>query len=799
MHLGLVFDSLQRTHRDAFLVLKFYSFLEPESIPLFDTWLRPEKAAGFRPEPSPSPPPKRKASTQGCFSVFASCFRDSSPEPDDASPETTLHVSEQLAAIFQNQERRERAIAKLCDLNLTSRIRDGRVLWMHDITHKAVRATTPPQDAPKWTAAGMDIVYHMMPEEDNNAEEHVWVDKCLLAAMALIRKAQSLNTEPREYICLLVLCAVSNLHHGAWSLSREQFEKAKPLYDQNLGPDHPRTIAVLHKLALAARHCGDMAVSEKYCRQAWKLYEGRLGPTAAETLNVLNDLASTIERAGRLKEAEVMFEKLYERERQESGLQGPRTMAAAHNLALCLHNQGRLRDAEVMYRTAVDASEKYLGPGNTGTLKTLGNYAATLDHDGRFAEAQAVYDRALGGFIRVMGFDHLLTLRLRGNMAGLLRQQGNFARAEIMMREVLDTLEKTFGSDSFETIQTLYEMGEVWQAQGDVQKARGAFEDAMGRLSGDMMQHPVVFRFIDSWGAIEREMGHLETAREKSEDAYHRFEDLLGWDDPYTLMAANDYAEVLHAGGQYQEAWDLLVRCRGSFATLLGKEHPHYAMVLNNIGRLCWILKTEEPMPFFKEARTIMAKRVGESHYCTATVSLNVARTVFFAGDTEGALALVAKTQETLEAALTAGHPLTAACDTIMGMMIASRGDQESLVKAQEHFCAATETAQMAEKTMSADYFLNICLLVLVLRQLKGSKPVVGLPDDILESPAAHQPSLCWDIPGVGRLSATQLTGSELKHFSFKSYIPLAIGETIRLRWGRKTCWREAESVRLQE
>lgn len=150
----------------------------------------------------------------------------------------------------------------------------------------------------------MDIDYHMMPEEDNNAEEHVWVDKCLLAAMALIRKAKSLNTEPPEYICLLALCAVSNLHHEAWPLSREQFEKAKPLYEQNLGPDHPRTIAVLHKLALAARHCGDMAVSEKYCRQAWKLYEGRLGPTAAETLNVLNDLASTIEL---LKEAEVMF------------------------------------------------------------------------------------------------------------------------------------------------------------------------------------------------------------------------------------------------------------------------------------------------------------------------------------------------------------------------------------------------------------------------------------------------------------------------------------------------------------
>lgn len=87
----------------------------------------------------------------------------------------------------------------------------------------------------------------------------------------------------------------------------------------------------------------------------------------------------------------------------------------------------------------------------------------------------------------------------------------------------------------------------------------------MGQLSGDMMQHPAAFRFIDSWGAAERELGLLDIAREKSLEAYTKFEALLGWDDPYTLMAANDHAEVLQAEGKYQAAWDLVIRCRDSF------------------------------------------------------------------------------------------------------------------------------------------------------------------------------------------------------------------------------------------
>lgn len=798
-HLWLTFDSLEQSHPDALIVLKFYSLLEPESIPLFDEWHRADGTPGF-PEKETSRPRSEKKALARTLKLFACCFgganQESSSTELSVNEKTSEHLSDRLSDIFRDQARRDRAVAKLCDLSLVRRLPGQRILWMHDLTQKMARATIL-EDLAKWITAGINVVYHLMPTDDSTAEERAWVDICLPEAVELIRQAQSLKFETRQYAYFLALCALCNLSRS-WALSRKQFETVKPLYEQYLGLEQPKTATLLHELAWATRHDGDMGVSEEYFNQAWKIRVKTLGPNAPETLETLNDLASTIERAGRLKEAEVMFEKLYNRYKESSGPEGPETIAAAHNFAVCLHNQGRLAEAEKMYRIASDASQKYLGPEDQGTLKTLSNFAATLDHDGRYEEAKAIYDQALTSFVKVMGIDHHLTLRLRGNMADLLRQQGHFGQAETVMNGCLETVTRLFGSESFETITDMYGMGEVWQAKGDLEKARDVFEKIMGQLSGDMMQHPVVFRFIDSWGAAERELGHLDIAREKSLEAYTKFEALLGWDDPYTLMAANDHAEVLQAEGKYQEAWDLFIRCRDSFEKLLSKEHPHYAMVNNNLGRLCWALGAEDAMTYFAEAREIYVNRVGASHYCTLTVDLNIARTKFAAGDFEGATTMVAETKAALKSSIDANHVLVSACDTIMGMMFASVGDEASLVTAQSHLRESVETAKKGAYTANANFFMSVCLLIYVSRELHNDSSVIDPLLTVVKESRWKQLSPV-DIPGLGKFHVEQFSVMQPGSFDFKAHVPLATGETTRLRWGRKTCWRTVEATKLHE
>ncbi|KAK4156183.1 hypothetical protein C8A00DRAFT_12868 [Chaetomidium leptoderma] len=755
----LIFGSLETSHPDALAVLRFFSLLEAESIPLYDEWHRADWTPGFQ-------------------------------------------VANQQAEQPQQLSRTSTAPRK-AKTRSPGRLPGQRLLWMHDLTKKTTRAMIPPHEVKTWVGAALNVVYHMMPVEDSTAEERGWVDTCLPSAMGLLRQVEALGFETSEYACFLALCALCNLRHDAWGLSQKQFEAALPEYVKYLGLEHRRTLTLMHQHAWAVRNDGKVGAAEAILRRTWELRSRALGRNAPETLAALNDLASTIERAGRLQEAEAMFKTLYEGYRDSRGTQSQEALAAGHNYAVCFHNQGRLREAGDVYRAVLDTSIIELGSHDEGTLKTMANYAATLDHDGRSDEASAMYDRALSGYKDVLGFDHLLTLRLRVNMASLLKQRGRFDEAEIMLGKCLERAIFLWGLEGMETMAYLYDLGEVWQAKGDLPKARDVFKKLADGLTGDIMGHPLVPRWIDSWATAEREMGHLTPALEKSREGYDRFEKLLGWYDPYTLVAANDYAEALQAVGQYTQAWDLYARCRDSFATLVGKDHPHYAMALNNMGRCCWALNNRKQQAkaesFFVEAREVLKTRVGATHFCTLTVSLNLARAKAATGNIQGAIALAEETRDALEAAVGRSHPLVSAAHLVLGAMIASRGDGASLLAAADHLRAAVTTARDGQyTTASANYYLSIALLALLLRRTKSNVSAVAPLVKQLRGPGGAGELSPFDIPGVGRFTAVQLAEFDPpESFDFRTYIPLFTGETVKLRWGRKTCWREAGKTTL--
>ena len=782
-------------------------------MPLLGDWHRTDWTPGFAHRTSPAAAPRQaKTSRWGWLRDLASCFR---PAPDVLLGESDgslsekgvvpgRHLSQRLADTFADQVQSERVITKLCDLSLMKRFRDDRLVWMHDLTRKSTRATIPPHDLKTWVGAAVNVMYHAMPVEDTTATERAWVDICLPSAMGLLRQAEALGFETNDYACFLALSAFCNLRHGAWGLSETQFKAAQPEYERYLGSNHGRTLTLIHQYAWAVRNDGDARTAEAMFRSTWERRIQTSGPNAPETLAVLDDLASTIERAGRLKEAEAMFKKLYEGHQDSVGPQSQETLAAGHNYAVCFHNQGRLREASEMYRAILETTSKELGlPNDEGTLKTLSNYAATLDHDGRCNEARAVYEQALSGYKAVLGFDHVMTLRLRGNMASLLKQQGQFDEAEIMLGKSLERAILLWGAEGIETMAYLYDMGEVWQARGGkggLQKARDVFKKLADGLSGDMAGHPLRPRWIDSWASAEREMGHLPLALEKSKEAYDLFEKLLGWHDPYTLVAANDYAETLQAVGRYTEAWDLYDRCCRSFETLVGKDHPHYAMSVNDMGRCCWAIGGKRPVDaesFFIQAREVLKARLGDAHFCTLTVSLNLARTKSAAGDAQGAIALAEETRDALKAAVGQHHPLVSAAHLILGIILASGNSGGSLLAAAGHIRTAVVTARDAEYTAGSNYFLSIALLALLLRRAKSNESAVTPLLEELRGSDTDGLS-AFDIPGVGRLTALQLAEFDPPDsFNFGAYIPLSVGETVKLRWGRKTCWREASKTTL--
>ncbi|KAI0977175.1 hypothetical protein F4678DRAFT_412097 [Xylaria arbuscula] len=799
-HFRFILNTLEQTDLDSLEVLRFYSILEPETIPLFDTWNRIGEVSDLSTNNGAHPSQSAiQHEDRTCWS-FCSCLRPRQQQnkATQANHEKVHTPSSLLEEVFQDEARREAAIGKLWDLNLVRRVdNNSKCLWMHDLTKVTVRTSIPSAETNKLIVHGMRVMHHMFPVEDTSVKDRAWVDLCLPQCMTLIMQGKAKAFPPAQYATLLALSGQANVSHGAVLTGLSQLEDARPVYVDNLGLKNPRTVSLIHKLAQANKFVGNMRVSEELHRQALKLQEETSGPQASETLTILNDLASLIERAGRLKEAEVMFKSLYQLH-SVKGHDDPHTMATAHNLGLCYHNQGRLNEAEQIYHIALQSSEQRLGMEDVGTLKTLSNLATTVDHQGRLREARTLYEKALPSFITVLGFDHFLTIRLRCNLAGCRRQQGAFKHAEDMVRGCLDVLKQVYGRENHETIAVLYDLGEVLHEEGDLESANNTFEEVINLSVDDLEHHPVTFRFLDASGIVKREMGHLTAAETISKTAYNRFHNMLGWVDPYTLVAANDYGELLHAQGKYADAWQLYEKCKDTARELLGKQHPHYLMATNNLGRLCWAMETDGAMEYFDEAYNGLQSIVGSDHFCTLTVALNQARTRVAHRDLQYAESTISNIRTELQQSTSEKHPLVLSCDIIIAIVAASKGGSESLVLARDRLTRATDEAKEVGFTHSADYYLGLCLLVLVLKLLGSEEPMVKKYTDQLDPLSDHVRHLSpWVIPGHGVVSISDFLVMDPNLFSWSPYIPLALGEHFRFRWGRKCCWREAEKAQI--
>ncbi|KAK5633886.1 hypothetical protein RRF57_009600 [Xylaria bambusicola] len=799
-HFRLILDTLEQSHPDALEVIRFYSIMEPEAIPLFDTWNRNKESYDLSKRnnfhASRSVPGSFDLGcwpSRGC--LRAKCHQKKSNLIKIADVHSPSSVLEE---IFQSEVRREAAIGRLWDLNLVRRVDNNRAcLWMHDLTKIMVYASVPSTTVNMLILHGMSVMYHMFPVDDTSAKDRAWVDLCLPQCQAIVNQAKIKAFPSAQYATLLALSGQANVAHGAVATGLRQLEEAWPVYVDYLGLQNSRTVSLIHKLAQANRFVGNMRVSEELHRQALKLQEEISGPQALETLTVLKDLASLIERVGRLKEAEALFHSLYQLYTAR-GVGDPTAIAAAHNLGLCYHNQGRLNEAEHIYHTALQLSKRQLGVEDVGTLKTLSNLATTVDHQGRLQDAGALYDKALPLFIKVLGFDHFLTIRLRCNIASLRRQQGAFKQAEDMIRGCLDAVTELFGRGNNETIAVLYDLGEVLHEKGELGSAIKTFEEAIDLCVGDQKDHPLTFRYLDASGVVRREMGHLQAAGTMSKNAYTRFYEMLGWVDPYTLVAANDYGEVLHAQGKHKDAWELYRRCQGTLRDILGKQHPHYLMATNNLGRLCWVTNSNDALGYFDEAHKGLTSVAGSDHFCTLTVALNQARTRAARGEFAYAESAIVNIKSKLRLSIMDEHPLNFACDLVMALVAASKGDPESLVLAKDHFARATDQAYDGGFTYSADYYLGTCLLVLTLKILGSDEEAVKKYTDRLDPASNAVRHLSpWVIPGHGPMSLTDFVTMDPKLFCWSPYIPLSFGEHFRFRWGRKCCWREGEKVQI--
>jgi serine/threonine protein kinase/tetratricopeptide (TPR) repeat protein len=188
-----------------------------------------------------------------------------------------------------------------------------------------------------------------------------------------------------------------------------QLERARAIYAERCGPDHPDTLTAAHNLAMNYNDLGRADDAYELAEQTLAARRRVLGPDHPDTLWSMNNLAFHYAYRGRREDALRLRGETLTVRRRVLGPDHPDTLMSMSNLALSYFDLGRLEEALQLHQETLAARRQVLGPVHRHTLSSMTGVAVCLSRLGRHVEALKLHEQALAGRRQILTPDHLDT------------------------------------------------------------------------------------------------------------------------------------------------------------------------------------------------------------------------------------------------------------------------------------------------------------------------------------------------------------------------------------------------------
>ena len=307
---------------------------------------------------------------------------------------------------------------------------------------------------------------------------------------------------------------------GQYYTSAIFFRRTVFLATEQLGPDHPSTLATRHNLAALYQNLGRHREAETLFNRSSPSGSSSLARppvhagNAAPSGHALRDM-------GRDQEAETLFnEVLAKREtarprppvrwqratiwpgstgtwadtgrpRRSSRRSSPsRSSSSAPTtrprwqratIGRALPGHGPAQGGRDALQRVLAKREQQLGPDHPDTLKTRHNLAMIYRQIGRHQEAETLFNEVLAKREQKLGPDHPDTLTARHNLAVLYRDMGRHQKAETLFNEVLAKQEQQLGPDHPDTLATRHSLAALYRQIGRHQEAETLFNEVLAK------------------------------------------------------------------------------------------------------------------------------------------------------------------------------------------------------------------------------------------------------------------------------------------------------------------------------
>jgi tetratricopeptide (TPR) repeat protein/tRNA A-37 threonylcarbamoyl transferase component Bud32 len=255
---------------------------------------------------------------------------------------------------------------------------------------------------------------------------------------------------------------------GKPEIAAQQFEAARVLFVQELGPDHPDTLASMQDLANSYAALGRHGDALKLREETLAIKKVSLGPDHPDTLTSMNNLANSYDALGRHADALPLREETLALQTAKLGRDHPDTLASMNNLAVSYDLLGRHDEAFQLLEETLPLRTAKLGPDHPDTLATMNNLANSYEALGRRADALKLREETLVLRKARLGPNHPATLKSMNNLAASYTDLGRHADALKLHEETLTLRKAKLGPNHPDTLKSMGNIAEsLMQLQRD--------------------------------------------------------------------------------------------------------------------------------------------------------------------------------------------------------------------------------------------------------------------------------------------------------------------------------------------
>jgi serine/threonine protein kinase/Flp pilus assembly protein TadD len=229
---------------------------------------------------------------------------------------------------------------------------------------------------------------------------------------------------------------------GDYGPAISHLKRARDLQTQELGSDHPDTLATLHNLARTYLDAGQTKEAIRLLEQVRDRRSDTLGPDDPDTLASVNDLSRCYFKLRRHDEALHLREDIAKLREARLGPDHPETLASMMNVANSYAALKRFDKALELHQETLTRRQAKLGPNHPATLQSMNNVANCYTSLGRHSEALKRHEETLALRREKLGEDDRETLQSMNNVAVDCSALGQHARA-LQLHEATLTRRKT--------------------------------------------------------------------------------------------------------------------------------------------------------------------------------------------------------------------------------------------------------------------------------------------------------------------------------------------------------------------